>query len=76
MAQTTYVSREAVNTVNGYRIACERISDLWAHMFGFFRRNNVRFVSMRVLADNRIEFVVSNPIPADQHEHLGIEVAP
>lgn len=76
MAQTTYRSKQSVNTVNGYRVACERISELWAHMFNFFRRSNVRFVSMRVLADDRIELVVSNPIPAEQHDHLGLEPAP
>lgn len=71
MAQTTYVSKQAVTTLAARKVAYERVADLFLHLHGF----NLNFVSLSVRADSRLELVLNNPLPASQLDHLGVEAA-
>lgn len=68
MAQTTYVSKQAV-TLATRSAAYERIAMFMIHLDAL----GLNLVSIVRRADNFIEIILNNPLPAEQVDHLGLQ---
>lgn len=69
MAQTTYVSRQAV-TLGTRDIAYTRLRHFIGHLHGW----NLNLLSVSLTGGNFVQIVLNNPIPggAEQLDHFGI----
>lgn len=67
MAQTTYVSQQAV-TLGTRGAAYQRLSNMLLHFDTF----NLNLLSVIKRADNFIEVTLNNPLPPEQIDHLGL----
>lgn len=71
MAATTYVSKQAV-TLATREVAYRRIANLCVHLHPL----DLNLISVTRRADNFVEVVLNNPLPAEQLDHLGVELKP
>lgn len=73
MATTVYRSKIAITTLNLRRIAYERLSAFFLHLHSL----NLNLTELRLEPlDNRVYMTLNNPLPAEQIDHLDVELAP